>query len=134
MQGLFLRFTIDKEEGITLDDCERYHKTVQPYTEQVEFDYMEVSSPGADRPLKSQADFDRAVGKRVELKLYKAEQGAKLHTGALVGLENGQISLTTDQGTTLSFSEKSVALVRPLVEFSEEDLQDETAVPEDSDR
>lgn len=126
-QGLFLRFYIDKPGGITIDDCEIYHKTVQPHTDHIDFDYMEVSSPGADRPLKKQEDFDRAKGKRVEVKLYKAEQGAKRHEGVLAGLVDDAICITNDAGEELSFARKAVALVRPLIEFDEEDLLDDPA-------
>lgn len=124
-QGLFLRFYIDKPDGITIDDCEVYHKTVQPYTDSIDFDYMEVSSPGADRPLRRPEDFARAEGKKVEVKLYKAAQGAKRHEGVLAGLFGDEIRITNDAGEELSFDRKAVALVRPLIEFDEEDLLDD---------
>ncbi|MDO4739176.1 MAG: ribosome maturation factor RimP [Eubacteriales bacterium] len=131
-QGLFLRFLIDKPGGITIDDCEVYHKTMQPHTETVDFDYMEVSSPGADRPLKKPEDFARAKGKRVEVRLYKPDMGAKIHEGELIGLEEGAVAIRSDKGETLSFALKAVAIVKPLIEFDEEDLQDESA-PEGGD-
>jgi len=132
-QGLFLRFLIDKPGGITIDDCEIYHKTVQPHTDHVDFDYMEVSSPGADRPLKKPEDFERAKGKRVEVRLYKPDQGAKRHEGELVGLENDAVVIINEKGETLSFALKAVAIVKPLIEFDEEDLQDESAAPGDGE-
>ena len=52
--GRFLRFYVDKEGGITLDDLENYHRKILPETEDVDYDYMEVSSPGVDRPLKKE--------------------------------------------------------------------------------
>lgn len=133
-QGLFLRFYIDKPGGITIDDCEAYHKAVQPYTEQVDFDFMEVSSPGADRPLKKPEDFERARGKRVEVKLYKSDRGAKVHEGELIGLVDENILIMNDQGAEMAFVKKAVALVRPLIEFDEEDLQDESAVEDDGEK
>lgn len=133
-QGLFLRFYIDKPGGITIDDCEAYHKAVQPYTEQVDFDFMEVSSPGADRPLKKPEDFERARGKRVEVKLYKSDRGAKVHEGELIGLVDENILIMNDQGEEMAFGKKTVALVRPLIEFDEEDLQDESAVEDDGEK
>lgn len=126
-QGLFLRFYIDKPGGITIDDCEVYHKAVQPYTEQVEFDYMEVSSPGADRPLKKPEDFQRAQGKQVEVRLYKSDRGAKTHQGELVGLENEEVVIKNDSGEEMRFARKAVAIVKPLIEFDEDDLKDEFA-------
>ncbi len=130
-QGLFLRFYIDKPGGISIDDCEAYHKAVQPYTDDVNFDYMEVSSPGADRPLKKPEDFERAKGKRVEVKLYKSDRGAKVHEGELIGLVEDAIVILNDKSEEMSFAKKAVALVRPLIEFDEEDLKDDTAVVED---
>ena len=65
--GRFLRFYVDKEGGITLDDLENYHRKILPETEDVDYDYMEVCSPGADRPLKKDKDFERAAGTTVEV-------------------------------------------------------------------
>lgn len=124
-QGLFLRFFIDKQGGITIDDCEIYHKTVQKYTDDIEFDYMEVSSPGADRPLKTDEDFASAVGTAVEVKLYRADQGGKIHTGELSGLIDGKVVIMCDDGVERSFDRKAVAIVKPLIEFDENDLQDD---------
>ena len=50
--GRFLRFYIDKEGGISLDDVEAFHRRIQPHAENIDYDYMEASSPGIDRPLK----------------------------------------------------------------------------------
>ena len=60
--GHFLRFFIEKPDGISLNELEAYHRRIQPLVENVEYDFMEVSSPGADRPLKSERDFERAEG------------------------------------------------------------------------
>ena len=123
--GHFLRFYIDRPDGISLNELEAYHRRILPLVERVEYDYMEVSSPGADRPLKTERDFERARGAAVELKTYKPIGGAKRFTGELVGLEDGEVVLTTDAGEALRFSQKDVAVVRPLIEFDEEDLQDD---------
>ena len=123
--GYFLRFFIDRPDGVALNELETYHRRIQPLVEDVAYDYMEVSSPGADRPLKTQRDFDRAAGLEVELKTYRPVNGAKQFQGELVGLKDGMIEITTDGGETLSFPQKEVAIVKPLIEFTEEDLQDE---------
>ncbi len=124
-QGLFLRFYIDKPGGITIDDCETYHKSVQKYTDNIDFDYMEVSSPGIDRPLKKDKDFARAEGTLVEVKLYKAENGVKLYRGELIGLRYEKIVIMGEEGEEKAFERKAVASVRPVVEFDESDLEDE---------
>ena len=124
--GHFLRFYIDKPDGIALNEIESFHRKIQPLVERVEYDYMEVSSPGADRPLKTDRDFERAEGLTVELKTYRPVNGAKQFTGDLVGLRDGMIVIQTGPDTELSFAKKDVAIVRPVIDFDEADLQDDT--------
>lgn len=119
--GRYLRFYMDKGDGITLDELEALHRRLQPLVEDVEYDFMEVSSPGADRPLKTQRDFERAQGLEVELKTYKPVNGAKLFRGELLGLREGRVELISG-GEMLSFEHRDVAIVRPVIEFTEEDL------------
>ena len=126
--GHFLRFYIEKPDGISLNELETYHRRIQPLVENVEYDFMEVSSPGADRPLKTERDFARAEGMEVELKTYRPVNGAKQFLGDLVGLKDGVISIITESGETFSFEKKDVAIVRPVIEFSEEDLKDDVPV------
>lgn len=125
--GYFLRFFIERAEGegIALNELEAYHRKIQPLVENVEYDYMEVSSPGADRPLKRDRDFERAAGLEVELKTYRPVNGAKVFRGELVGLVEGRIEIVAEGGEKLSFDKKEVAIVRPVIEFNEEDLQDD---------
>jgi ribosome maturation factor RimP len=123
--GRFLRFFLDKPGGVTLDDCEAFHRRVQPMMEFVDYDYMEVSSPGADRPLKKPEDFERAEGVQVEVRLYKPEDGQKVFRGELIGLRDGKVGITDAAGESKFFELKATALVKPVVEFDEEDLNDE---------
>ena len=58
-RGKCLCIFIDKEGGLSLDDCERYHKQLQPLIEDVDYDFLEVSSPGLDRPIKTLRDFEK---------------------------------------------------------------------------
>ena len=126
--GHFLRFYIEKPDGISLNELEAYHRRIQPLVEDVAYDFMEVSSPGADRPLKTERDFARAEGMEVELKTYRPVNGAKQFLGDLIGLKDGVISIITESGETLAFEKKDVAIVRPVIEFSEEDLKDDVPV------
>ena len=57
----YLRIYIDKPDGITLNDCETYHRAVTPLVERVDYDFLEVCSPGLDRPLKKQKDLRSIV-------------------------------------------------------------------------
>lgn len=126
--GRFLRFYIDKPDGVSIDDCESFHRRIHPMMDDIDYDYMEVSSPGADRPLKSEADFVRAQGETVEVKLYKPQDGSKLYQGVLLGLLDGRIEIEDMQGMKWTFDKKEVALVRPLIEFEESDLDDDIPV------
>ena len=126
--GKYLRFYIDRPEGISLDDCEAYHKAVRQLADTVDYDFMEVSSPGIDRPLKKDRDFERALGTEVEIKLFKAIDGVKVITGTLAGLEDGDIVLDTPEGEK-RVARKAAALVKPIVDMSgieDVDLGDET--------
>ena len=114
--GKYLRFYIDKEEGVSLDDCEAFHKAVRTPADSVDFDFMEVSSPGIDRPLKKDRDFERNLGCEIEVKLFKPIDGTKVITGVLAGLEEGNIVIDTGDGSML-VPRKAAALVRPVVDM-----------------
>ena len=117
--GRFLRFFVDQSSGVDLDALERFHRSVLPLMEDVEYDYMEDCSPCADRPLKKPADFERAKGQLVEVRLYKALDGRKSFTGVLEGLIDGDVVITED-GRQIRFPKKSVSLVAPVIELDEE--------------
>ena len=104
--GHFLRFYVDRPEGIALNDLEAFHRRILPLVERVEYDYMEVSSPGADRPLKTERDFERAEGTDVELKTYRAVNGQKEFRGELQGLQGDEIVITDEGGNELRFDQK----------------------------
>ena len=114
--GTYLRFYIDKEEGVSLDDCEAFHKAVRTPADSVDFDFMEVSSPGIDRPLKKDRDFERNLGCEIEVKLFKPIDGTKVITGVLAGLEEGNIVIDTGEGRML-VPRKAAALVKPVVDM-----------------
>ena len=114
--GKYLRFYIDKAEGVSLDDCEAFHKAVRALADAVDYDFMEVSSPGIDRPLKKDRDFERNLGTEIEVKLFRPIDGMKVITGVLAGLEEGNIVLDTGEGRTL-VPRKAAALVKPVVDM-----------------
>jgi len=110
--GLFLRIYIDKDKtGVDLDACEAFHRRIIPLLENVEYDYLEVSSPG-DRPLKKPADFLRMAGKDVEVRLYAPHDGKKRIIGKLISGDKESIVLEERRGE-LVFPRKNVALVKP---------------------
>ncbi len=112
--GKYLRIYLDKPEGISLTDCETFHRRVQPLIEHLDYDFLEVCSPGLDRPIKTPEDFKRNEGEEVEVRLFRPVDGAKIFQGTLAGLTDGQVLLDTAQGRR-EFSQKSVAVVKRLV-------------------
>lgn len=115
--GKFLRIYIDKPEGITLDDCEAYHRAIQPQVENYDYDFLEVSSPGIDRPLKKDRDFERNMGETVEVHLFKPLNGSKTLNGVLTGLENDEIVLETGE-TEVRIPRKEAALVKLVIDMA----------------
>ncbi|MBE0596409.1 MAG: ribosome maturation factor [Desulfuromonadales bacterium] len=99
----FLRFFIDKEGGVTLDDCAAFSREIDAVLEVEallpEAYRLEVSSPGLDRPLKKEDDFRRFAGQQIKLKSRERidpdERGhlRKTFVGELLGLENGVVRL-----------------------------------------
>ncbi|MEI6838808.1 MAG: ribosome maturation factor RimP [Alcaligenaceae bacterium] len=84
-----LRVTIDRPEGVRVEDCEQVSRQLSRVYEVENIDYrrLEVGSPGVDRPLKTEADFVRFIGERVEVKLRQAVDGQKVFLGALVAVD-----------------------------------------------
>lgn len=117
----YLRIYIDKEGGITIDDCEAVSRALEVELDKndpIEQAYiLEVSSPGIDRPLKKESDFVKYAGEIVDIKLYKAFEGSKEYQGALKGLENNIVTITDDNGKDISFDRKDIAGVRLAVIF-----------------
>jgi ribosome maturation factor RimP len=93
-----MRVLLDKPEGIALEDCERVsHQLTRLFTvENVDFDRLEVSSPGLDRPLKKEADFVRFAGSKVQLKLRMPLNGRKNFAGILGETVSGVAQLDVE--------------------------------------
>ena len=118
--GRYLRIYIDvdREGGVTLDDCEAFHRAVQPMVERYEYDFMEVCSPGVDRPIKNQRDADRCLGLEIEIRLYKPQDGQKVFNGQFTGYENGDITVLIG-GAERTFLKKDVAVARCTINMDE---------------
>jgi ribosome maturation factor RimP len=93
-----LRLYIDKPEGINLDDCVKVSNQLTRLfmVENVDYDRLEVSSPGLDRPLVKEADFVRFLGERANIRLHAPLEGRKRFSGVLKGLEDGVLQLEMD--------------------------------------
>jgi len=117
----YLRIYIDKPDGITLSDCETYHRAVMPLVERVDYDFLEVCSPGIDRPLKKQKDYDAHVGDLVEVHLYRAIDKCRRFEGELLGLADGQVSIRMGE-QEMQFAVKDISVCKPVIVITEEDL------------
>ena len=126
--GKYLRIYIDKPEGITLDDCEKYHRAIQPQLESYDYDFLEVSSPGVDRPLKKDRDFERALDLEVEVHLFKAVDGQKVFSGEMTAWDKETLTLLVN-GEERAFARRAASLIKPIVDM--EGVQDVDLSEED---
>ena len=120
-QGKTLCIYIDKPGGVTLDDCERFHKAAQPMLDAIDYDFLEVSSPGVDRPIKTQRDFEKNRDALVEIKLFAPIDGAKTYEGNLHAMDDAAVTLTFANGTEKTFPRKAVAIIKPVIVFEDEE-------------
>lgn len=93
-----MRIFIDKPGGVTIDDCVKVsnHLTHLFTVENIDYDRLEVSSPGVDRPLTKPQDYERFAGEQVTLKLRVPMENRRRLVGQLIGLEADQIRLLVD--------------------------------------
>ena len=123
-----LRITIDREEGVDIDDCERFHRAIDAVLDAadpiVEAYVLEVSSPGIERELKNDFHLSACEGWSVEVRLYAPIDGAKLYRGVLLPCREGEITIglgnySPDKGGEIkTFSRSSVAKVQTYFDFS----------------
>ncbi|MDE6208321.1 MAG: ribosome maturation factor RimP [Lachnospiraceae bacterium] len=117
----YLRFYIDKEGGITVDDCEIVSRALGDLLDEKDFieeSYiLEVSSPGLGRPLKKEKDFKRSLGMEVEIHLYKAVDRQKDYTGVLTAYTDNDVTISIDEEKEMKFERKAIALIRLAFDF-----------------
>ncbi|MBQ9392497.1 MAG: ribosome maturation factor RimP [Oscillospiraceae bacterium] len=116
----YLRLYIDKPGGVDILDCEAVSRTVSDLLDEadpIEGSYtFEVSSAGAERPLKRPSDFAQFMGSPVLVKTYKPKDGRKEFAGTLAGYDEGAVTLDMS-GTAVRFEKSEIALVRLRIEF-----------------
>jgi ribosome maturation factor RimP len=93
-----LRVFIDKPEGISVEDCQVVsNQLTRLFTvENIDYDRLEISSPGLDRPLKKEADFIRFAGEKAQLKLRMPMAGRKSFSGIIVAVSEGVLQMNVD--------------------------------------
>ena len=116
----YLRLYIDKEGGVSIDDCERISRRMDPILDEADpipDSYVfEVGSAGAERQLKRPGDFEQFMGSEVELKLYQPRDGKKLYGGSLAGYDDGDVSLVVGK-EEIRFAKAQIAQVKLHVTF-----------------
>ena len=128
--GTYLRIYLDREGGISLSDCEAYHRKLQPLVEDVDYDFLEVCSPGIDRPIKTRAQADKVKGRQVEIRLYRPVDGKRQWTGIFQGLDEAGYHLKTGE-EQLVFPLKDVAVARLSINVDETLREHESSAQEE---
>ncbi|MDD6571911.1 MAG: ribosome maturation factor RimP [Thermoflexaceae bacterium] len=117
----YLRLYVDKEGGITIDDCELVSRAMSDILDRedyIEESYiLEVSSPGLGRPLKKDKDFVRSIGEEVEIRLYKAVEKQKEFTGILKDFDKNSVTIELENGEGRIFNRSDIALIRLAFDF-----------------
>lgn len=117
----YLRVYIDKEGGITVDDCEIVSRALGDLLDQNDFIeeayILEVSSPGLGRPLKKEKDFVRSLGEKVEVRTYRAIEKQKEFTGILKSFDKDCVILELEDETEMKFARTDIALIRLAFDF-----------------
>ena len=118
----YLRAYIDKPGGITIDDCEKVSRTLSDVLDREDYIeeayYLEISSPGLTRPLKKAKDYDRNIGRPVDIKLFRAVEGCKEFTAILASYTDDTVCVTLEDGKELTIAKKNISLIRQS--FTEE--------------
>lgn len=119
--GLFLRLYIDKAGGVNLDDCSRISRQLSAQLDledPIPGRYtLEVSSPGLDRPLYGERDYERFAGRRVRVTTFSPVDGRRRFVGRLVGLVDGAVRLALEDGREVGIPTENVAKARLEVEI-----------------
>ena len=112
-----LEITIDSPNGINIEDCEKVHRAIDPILDEVDpiegFYYLDVSSPGIERELRTDAHILHSIGQKVEAKLFAAKDGRRVVCGILKSFENGALVITEQTGD-VSLTQSEISKLRTI--------------------
>ena len=112
-----LEITIDSDSGINIEDCERVHRAIDPILDEIDpiegFYYLDVSSPGIERELRTSEHIALSIGAKVEAKLFAPKDGKKSIVGELAAYTDGVVTVATPEGE-LSLGEKEISKLTTL--------------------
>lgn len=120
--GMNLIFYIDSESGITIDDCEKVHRAIDPILDEInptnDAHYiLSVSSLGIDRPLKTERDFKKNMGKEIEITLFSKIDGKKVFKGTLDTYDENSVTIINNKQEKQNFERKKIAHIVPVINF-----------------
>ena len=117
----YLRAYIDKEGGISVDDCEVVSRAFSDKLDEEDFIddayIMEVSSPGLGRPLKKEKDYKRSMGKELEIRTYRAIERNREFYGILTAYDDNSVTIEEEDGNERVFQKSDIALIRLAFDF-----------------
>lgn len=121
-QHRYLRIFIDKEEeSVSLDDCKLISNFLNDKIDELdpikENYFLEISSPGIERPLKKPADYEKNIGKVVQAKLFSPIDGRKIIDGVLLGLEDNKVTIDLGDDETVVIPKDKISLIKPVVQI-----------------
>ncbi|MBQ9070097.1 MAG: ribosome maturation factor RimP [Clostridia bacterium] len=112
-----LEITIDSDDGIEISDCEKVHRAIDPILDEIDpiedFYYLEVSSPGVERELRTDEHIFLSIGERVEVKLFAPKDGVKSAVGILCSYEDEVLTIESE-GATYSFTRAEVSKIKTI--------------------
>ena len=114
-QDWYLRVYIDKEGGVTIDDCQAVSRAFNEILDKENYisdQYIfEVSSPGLTRPLKKEKDYEKSIGRLIDIRLYKPVEGKKEYTGVLKEYNKDVIMIEADN-SMITIERSNLSMIR----------------------
>lgn len=118
--GMVLRLLVDTPNGIKVNECEDLNNFLSDCLDRddlIDERYiLEISSPGLDRPIKTDRDFERSIGKVIDVTTYEPVDGKRAHYGKLIGMDKDEIVIESG-GISVVIPKKKIAMARPRIEF-----------------
>ena len=118
-----LEITIDSDEGINIEDCEKVHRAIDPILDEIDpiegFYYLDVSSPGIERELRTDEHISLSIGDKVEAKLFAAKDGRKSIVGKLVSFADGVVTVN-DGAADVALEKAEISKLTTVFDFDDE--------------
>lgn len=114
--SFYLRIILDKDDGIAIEDCERFHRAINDPLDEldpIEQSYtLEVCSPGLERPLTKPAHFEACLGQRVQVRMIRPVDGERDFKGVLEDFDGANITVRLDSGKGFTMTKKETAFIK----------------------